>query len=65
VIYMEIVSVCSKNNSYETDLTDKQLSKIVGVSLSTIRRALTKLDKYKFIKRERIGRRRKIILLDY
>jgi transcription initiation factor IIE alpha subunit len=65
VIYIEIISICAKNNSYETDLTDEQLSQIVGVSLSTIRRSLTKLDKYNFIKRKRIGVRRKITLLDF
>jgi predicted transcriptional regulator len=64
-VYLHLVIECSKNNTHETDLTDEQLSQIVGVSLSTIRRSLTKLDKYNFIKRKRIGVRRKITLLDY
>jgi len=65
VVYFYIVAECSKNNSYETELTDNELANICNVSKSTLRRSLDVLEKYNFIKRQRGWNKRKITLKDY
>jgi DNA-binding MarR family transcriptional regulator len=64
-IYLTLVNECIKNNSNKTFIEDVEILDITGLSIPTITRALSNLEKHDFIKRKRIGRQRKITLLDY
>ena len=65
VVYLFIAGVCSDNKSYSTNLTNKELAEKSRLSESTIKRALTGLEKYHFIERNYSGHIREIKLLDY